>query len=165
MSLRIEPLNRIHNRKLFECGDETVDIFLHETAMQDQEKRLSSTHVLIDPNVDTVEVIGFHTLTFTTVSQDQLPNDKPKIKRSIPIVLLGQLGIDRSYQGRGLGDKMLTDAQFKVFEVASRIFIRAIVLDARTERLARWYESHEFTRFPGSLRMVKHIDEIQKLFI
>lgn len=133
--------------------------------MQDQDRRLSKTHVLVDADKAPLRIIGYHTLTFTTVPQDQLPDDRPKITRGIPIVLLGQIGIDRKYQGVGMGDKLLTDAQFKVNEVADRIFVRALILDARTERLARWYESHEFTRFPGSLRMVKHIDLIQELFV
>ncbi len=42
----IEPLNRQHNRKSFDCGDEEVTRFLREKAMQDQERDLSRTMVL-----------------------------------------------------------------------------------------------------------------------
>ncbi len=44
----IEPLTREHDRKAFDCGDEEVNRFLREKALQDQERDLSRTMVLID---------------------------------------------------------------------------------------------------------------------
>jgi hypothetical protein len=38
-----------------------------------------------------------------------------------------------------------------------------MMLDARTERLARWYESHDFIRFPNQLRMFKSTVAIRRL--
>src|SRR5690606_34959506 len=95
--------------------------------------------------------------------QDDVPNDRPRIKRGIPVVMLGQLGIDVSIQGKGFGDLMLMDAQARTAEVAEKVGIRALMLDARNERLARWYEKHDFVRFPDTLRMFKSIDAIRQL--
>jgi hypothetical protein len=38
-----------------------------------------------------------------------------------------------------------------------------MMLDARTERLASWYEAHDFIRFPSQLRMFKSLQAIRKL--
>jgi len=38
-----------------------------------------------------------------------------------------------------------------------------MMLDARNERLARWYERHDFTRFRGQFRMFKSIAAIRAL--
>jgi len=38
-----------------------------------------------------------------------------------------------------------------------------MMLDARTVALAQWYESYDFIRFPGQLRMFKSIKVIRKL--
>lgn len=41
------------------------------------------------------------------VKQEEIPGDRPRIKRAIPVVLLGQLGVDREFHGRGYGELML----------------------------------------------------------
>jgi GNAT superfamily N-acetyltransferase len=160
--LIIEPISRLHNRKLFDCSDDEVNRFLREQALQDHEKDLSRTMVLI-LEADQTRIIGYHTLAMSQVRQEEIPKDKPKIKRSIPVVLLGQLGVDRAFQGRGLGELLLMDAQARVDEISRRAGIRAMMLDARNERLAKWYEQHDFVRFPGQLRMFKSIAAIRKL--
>lgn len=159
----IEPLTREHNRKSFDCGDEEVTRFLREKAMQDHERDLSRTMVLIDPEESSKRIIGYHTLVMTQVKQAEIPNDRPRITRGIPVILLGQLGVDDKYQGQGLGDMLLIDTQARTDEVSRKVGIRALMLDARAERLAEWYQKHDFIRLPKSLRMFKRIEEIRKL--
>jgi len=161
--LIVEPISRHHDRKQFDCGDDEVNRFLREQALQDHEKDMSRTMVLIDDAVDQTRVTGYHTLAMSQVRQEEIPKDKPKIKRSIPVVLLGQLGVDSAFQGRGLGELLLMDAQARVDEISRRTGIRAMMLDARNELLAKWYEQHDFVRFPGQLRMFKSITAIRKL--
>jgi GNAT superfamily N-acetyltransferase len=161
--LIIEPLSRQHDRKRFDCGEEEITRFMREQALQDQEKDLSRTMVLVDEATDPARVIGYHTLLMMQVKQEEIPKDKPKIKRGIPAILLGQLGVDQECQGRGHGELLLMDAQARVHEISKRTGVRAMMLDARTERLASWYESHDFIRFPGQLRMFKSIQAIRKL--
>jgi len=155
--LLIEPLSRVHDRGSFDCGDPDVTDFLRKKALQDQERDLSRTMILIDERDPSERILGYHTLLMMQVRQDDVPNDRPRIKRGIPVVMLGQLGIDVSIQGRGFGDLLLMDAQARTAEVAEKVGIRALMLDARNERLARWYEKHDFVRFPNSLRMFKSI--------
>jgi GNAT superfamily N-acetyltransferase len=161
--LLIEPLTREHNRKSFDCGDEEVTLFLREKAMQDHERDLSRTMVLIDPEESPKRIIGYHTLVMTQVKQEEIPNDRPRITRGIPVILLGQLGVDVKYQGRGLGDILLMDVQARTDEISRKVGIRALMLDARNERLAEWYGKHDFIRFPNSLRMFKRIEAIRSL--
>jgi len=53
------------------------------------------------------------------------------------------------------------DAQARVDEISSKTGVRALMLDARNERLARWYEKYDFIRFPGQFRIFKSIDHIR----
>ena len=159
----IEPLTREHDRKSFECGDEEVTRFLREKAMQDHERDLSRTMVLIDEKESPKRIIGYHTLVMMQVKQEEIPNDRPRITRGIPVILLGQLGVDNKYQRQGLGDILLMDVQARTDEISRKVGIRALMLDARNERLAEWYGKHGFIRFPESLRMFKRIEEIRKL--
>lgn len=159
----IEPLTREHDRKTFDCGDEAVTRFLREKALQDQERDLSRTMVLALAGKSPKPVAGFHTLAMSRVRQEEIPNDRPRIKRDVPVILLGQLGVDLNFQGKGLGDLLLMDAQARVAEIADRIGVRALMLDARSELLASWYEKHDFVRFPNSFRMFKSIGAIRQL--
>jgi len=161
--LLIEPLTREHNRKAFDCGDAEVTLFLREKAMQDQERDLSRTMVLINPGNSPRKIVGYHTLLMQQVKQEEIPNDRPRITRGIPVILLGQLGVDVNFQGKGLGDLLLIDAQARTDEISLKIGVRALMLDARNERLAEWYGKHDFIRFPASLRMFKKIEAIRAL--
>lgn len=163
MNLLIEPLSREHNRKMFDCGDEEVTHFLREKALQDQERDLSRTMVLIDSSEDSQTIVGYHTLVMSQVRQEEMPNDKPKITRGIPVILIGQIGIDTNFQAQGFGDLLLTDAQARVDEISNKVGVRALILDARNEKLAAWYESRDFVRFPNSRRMFKSIQAIRRL--
>lgn len=162
-TLLIEPISKTHNRKLFDCGDMEVTKFLLEKALQDQEKNLSRTMVLLDEKIDPKRIVGYHTLIFAQVNQQHIPNDKPTIKRPIPVILLGQLGIDKTFQGKGYGELLLMDAQARVDEISRKVGIRAMMLDARNEILAKWYARYDFIRFPNELRMFKPISFIRKL--
>jgi len=119
--------------------------------------------VLVDEKQDSSRIVGYHTLVFVQIAQPEIPDEKPKLKRPIPVILLGQLGVDTQFQGRGYGELLLMDAQSRVEEVSRRTGIRAMILDARTEELARWYEGYDFKRFPGKLRISKGIGAIRAL--
>ena len=159
----IEPISRHHNRKRFDCGVDDVTRFLREQALQDHEKDLSRTMVLVDERTDDARITGYHTLVMAQVKQEEIPGDRPTIKRGIPVILLGQLGIDRDFQRQGYGELLLMDAQARVGEVSKRTGVRAMMLDARNETLAEWYEDHDFVRFPGQFRMFKSIAAIRAL--
>lgn len=159
----IEPLSREHDRKTFNCGDDEVTRFLREKALQDQEGDLSRTMVLCGEGASPLRILGFHTLVMSRVKQEEIPDDKPRITRAIPVILLGQIGIDQTLQGEGYGDLLLMDVQARVHEISNKVGIRALMLDARNEYLASWYAKHDFIRFPDSLRMFKSIAAIRHL--
>ena len=119
--------------------------------------------VLIDEEADDARIVGYHTLVMAQVKQEEIPGDRPTIRRGVPVILLGQLGIDRDFQRRGYGEMLLMDAQGRVDEISRKTGVRAMMLDARNETLAEWYEDHDFIRFPGQLRMFKSIAAIRAL--
>lgn len=156
------PLSRIHDRRKFDCGDEGVNRFLWEAALQDQDRDLSRSTVFANDE-EQQRIIAYHTLLISQVVQEEIPDDKPKIKREIPVILLGQLGVDLEFQGKGTGDMLLADVQVRVTEIARVVGIRSLVLDARNETLAAWYEQRGFVRYPGSKRMFKSLTAIRQL--
>lgn len=156
-------LDRSYDRASFDCGDDTVTRFLKQSALQDHERDLSRTTIFFHDD-EPHKIVGYHTLLISHVEQKDIPGDKPRIKRELPVVLLGQLGVDLRFQRKGVGDMLLIDAQERIAEISQKIGVRSLALDARNEELADWYERRDFVRYAGSLRMFKSIDSIRRIF-
>jgi ribosomal protein S18 acetylase RimI-like enzyme len=145
---RIEPLSETHDRVGFRCGVEALDRYLHQQARQDLRRHLAAVFVLCA--ADSVEVLGYYTLSTTAIEAADLP---PEITRRLPryphfpAALLGRLAVDQGVRGQGLGERLLVDALGRTMrrELASM----AVVVDAIDEVAARFYMRYGFQRFAG----------------
>jgi ribosomal protein S18 acetylase RimI-like enzyme len=161
MILNISALTKAHDRSGFLCSDEEVDLFLKHKALQDQKLDLSRTYVLTDNVADRCRIIGYFTVTPIHVRQEVILNDRPRIKREIPALLLGQLGVDKEFQKRGFGEILLINAESKALMASDLVGLRAMILDARNEDLAAWYSGYGYSRVGIALRMAKNIEVIR----
>jgi len=150
---RIEPLAD-HDRAFFDSGSETLDRYFRERAGQDVRRRLASCFVAVD---EKAEVAGFYTLAASAVSLETIaPQRAKKLPRypQIPAVLLGRLAVAGKHQGRRLGAALVADALIRA--ASSEIAAHLVVVDAKDERAARFYEHLEFERLDGeSLRLIR----------
>lgn len=83
------------------------------------------------------KIVGYYTLGNSTIPLSEVPN---KYKRGIPnipfpAVLIGQFGIDKSCQGKGLSYLLLGDAYTRIaLAYRQKIFaFRAIRVDTRND--------------------------------
>ena len=70
----------------------------------------------------------------------------------LPAGLIGRLAVATARKGQGLGGALITDAALRAARADPAIF--AIVVDAKDETAAQFYEHFGFLRFtsrPGSL--------------
>ncbi len=65
----------------------------------------------------------------------------------MPVFRLGRLAVDKTAQGRGLGGALLLRGADRCIRVAQDVGGVALLIDAKTDRAARWYESY------GALRL------------
>ena len=151
MNLDIATLSKSHDRKSFHCAADEVDLFLKHKAFQDQTLDLSRTYILTDSESDPSKIIGYFTITPIHISQNVVLNDKPKIKRELPALLLGQLGVAVEYQKKGFGELLLLNAESKALMASDIVGLRTVVLDARNEQLVKWYSSYGFSRVGSAL--------------
>ena len=87
-------------------------------------------------------VLGFYTLSPASLDYARTPalaKTRPGALRHTCVSRLGRLGVDRSVQGRGLGGALLLRAGDCC--VAQDVGGVALLIDAKNERAARWYES------------------------
>lgn len=145
---RIEQLERRHPRKRFDCGEPAVNDWLKTKALQQQQKHLSTTSVLLDYSG---VIAGFYTLATGQVDFGDLPAELAKglPRRALPVAVLAWLGVSINHQGQGLGDHLFAHA-LRDCHAASRTFpFIAVILDCLSDRTKAFYQRWDFQELPG----------------
>jgi GNAT superfamily N-acetyltransferase len=167
MDLIIEQLDTVlHDRKSFDCGVEELNIFLKQHANQNQTKNISKTYVAVVAvsTDDRKKIYGYYTLSAGHIQCDQLPeNIKSKLpKYPIPIGRIGRLAVDKEYKGQGIGGFLLHDALTNVLNIAGKIGIFAVVVDAKNDDAKTFYKKYGFIELQESeLTLFLTIDTIK----
>ena len=84
----------------------------------------------------------------------------------IPVILSGQLAVDRNYQGMGLGTDLLIDAGKRALAAAEVIGARAIIVQALDEQAKAFYERSGFLQFSSREphMLLLRISELRAIF-
>jgi len=142
-----EPLGRQPNRAAFSCGQEELDRYLRERAGQDQRRNVAACFVLVDR--DEQALVGYYTLSAATIVATDLPDDfARRLPRypNLPAILLGRFAVDSRYQGQRFAQRLLMDALLRAREAATQVAAVAVIVDAKDEAVASFYERYGFAR-------------------
>lgn len=96
-------------------------------------------------------VIGFYSLSSFKLDLGDLPKELVrKLPRydGVPAARIGRLARDSRVRGKGVGELLVADAVRRILSAAQSLVVFAIIVDAKDERAARFYEEFEFRRFP-----------------
>jgi len=154
---REEPIGRHHDRKSFDCGSPDLNDYLSRHARQNHESGGAKSFVAVSP-AEPARVLGYYSISPGAIEFARVPaNLTKKLGRyEVPVFRLGRLAIDLSVQGQGLGGDLLLAAGERALAVAAEVGGVALAIDAKDEKVARWYE-----RF-GALRL---LDDPLKLIL
>ena len=144
----IEPLGRHHDRTAFACGQAELDDWFHRRATQDERRNLARVFVAVDP---VLGIVGVYSLSSLTLGLTDLPEDiARKLPRydALPAALIGRLARDERVRGKGIGALLLADAVHRIMGVGKTLAVFAIVVDAKDEQAAAFYQDFGFRRFP-----------------
>ncbi len=147
--LSLELLVRSHPRAEFDCGQDDVNDWLRTKALQHQEKRLSSTKVLLDQHQS---IAGFYTLATGQVDFNDLPSDlvRKLPRRALPVAVLAWMGVDTNCQGKKLGHRLLAQALRDCFTAGQTFAFVAVILDCVDDRAKSFYRRWDFNELPGN---------------
>lgn len=83
-----------------------------------------------------------------------------------PVILLGQLAVDRNYQGKSLGTDLLIDAGKRALVAADVIGARAIIVQALDEAAKTFYKRSGFLPFSDREphMLLLRISELRAIF-
>ena len=143
------PLASRHDRNAFDCGDDDLNIYLKRYARQNHESGGAKCFVAT-PRETPARILGYYTLSPASIEFAHAPAvvTRGLGRYEVPVYRLGRLAVDRSLQGRGLGGRLLLRAAERCILVAQQAGGVALLIDAKSDRAAQWYESY------GALRLV-----------
>lgn len=148
MDVILEPLGKQHNRSKFSCGQAELDDWFRRRASQDERRNIARVFVAVNPELG---VVGFYSLSSFKLDFDDLPEELArKLPRydGVPAALIGRLARDIRVRGKGVGELLVADAVRRILSAAHSLAVFAIMVDAKDERAATFYERFGFRRFP-----------------
>jgi predicted N-acetyltransferase YhbS len=98
-----------------------------------------------------MEVVGYYALSAGAVISREAPGRLVRglaAGQPVPVVLLGRLAVDATWQGRHVGRSLLLDAMARVVAAGELIGVRAVLVHAIDERARAWYAQFGFERSP-----------------
>jgi GNAT superfamily N-acetyltransferase len=138
-----QPIARNHDRAAFDCGEPELNEFLRRHARQNHEKGAAKTFVAISKS-DGKTILGFYSLCPASLEFARTPETirKGLARHDVPVFRLGRLAVSRSFQGQGLGGQLILAAGRRCVLAATEVGGVAILIDAKNERVAKWYSSY-----------------------
>jgi GNAT superfamily N-acetyltransferase len=136
-------LAKHHDRTAFDCGEADLNLYLARYARQNHDSGGAKCFVAIPADAPT-RILGFYTLSPASIEFSRTPAlvKKGLARYDVPVFRLGRLAVDRSVQGRGLGGTLLLRGADRCMRVAKEVGGVALLINAKNERVARWYESY-----------------------
>ncbi len=137
------PIAGQHDRAAFDCGDADLNHYLRRYARQNHDSGGAKCFVAAPRDAPT-RILGFYTLSPASLEYSRAPAMAKKglARYDVPVFRLGRLAVDRSVHGRELGGALLLRAADRCIRVAQEVGGVALLIDAKNDRAARWYESY-----------------------
>ncbi len=147
-----------HDASSFSCGNDSLDAWLRDHALTAQGKGVAVTYVWLDG----AGVIAYFAISPTLIESQLLSRGAATGLVVVPAYLLGKLALDRSLQGRGLGERLLTQALARVASITAEGGGRLLVVDAIDEPAAAFYAHFGFIPIPGTSRLYMKLSTIRR---
>lgn len=140
------PLAAADDRDAFDCDRESLNNWLRRHALRNQQDGISRTSVVCDANGD---IAAYVALSAGQIERAYLPRPAQRDRPDpIPVILLGQLAVDRKYQGRGCGRSLLWFALRTAVRFSSEIGCFGVLTHPLDEGVRAFYRGFDFQDLP-----------------
>jgi len=114
-----KPLAREDDRAAFDCGKASLNDWFHNRAWKNQAANVSRTNIVCDS--ESGVIVGYVSLANTEIRRSLLTKEYQRnMPDPVPALLLGQLAVDKNYQGQGIASSLL----FFAFKTALNVAIQ-----------------------------------------
>lgn len=137
------PIANQHIIEGFSSGKPSLDSWLKEMALHNQEQGYTRTFVIADENF---KVVGYHSVCAGMIHRSDVSRSVKgsKAPTEIPIAVLARLAVDAEYQGNGLGKALLRNALMSVVSAAQVVAFRAVIIHALDDEAVTFYKKFGF---------------------
>ncbi len=143
-----ERLSPSHDVAAFDCGEPSLNSFLHKHALGNDRAGLGRTFVAIASGQTPMaaKVAGYFTISTGSVKFDTIPDHAKKRlpKYPIPTVHIGRLAVDLKSQGKGLGETLLVESLRKAGTASANVGVYAVDVFALHVRAKKFYLKYGF---------------------
>lgn len=152
-------------RAFFFCGEKALEEYLKTRARKEVNQRIAVVYVLYDAVEE--RIAAYYTLSSLSV---ELPEG---VRRGLakypeyPATLIERLAVDKGYQGRGLGKRLLLDALGRALAGSHTVASYAVITDAKNEQAQASYSRYGFSPLStagGERRLFLPMGTVEKLF-
>ncbi|MDB5602316.1 MAG: GCN5-related N-acetyltransferase protein [Xanthobacteraceae bacterium] len=142
-----QPLFDQHDLSLFDCEEASLNEWLRRRARGNQATGASRTFVVC---AGSATVVGYYCLSAGTISHQYATGPlRRNMPDPVPMMLLGRLAVDRSWNNRGIGSALLKDAILRTAQVADQAGVRGIMVHAISDQAKRFYAKWGFAESPA----------------
>ncbi|MEK7953553.1 hypothetical protein [Luteolibacter soli] len=141
-----------HRREEFDCGVPVLSDYLKRRANQEMKAFAAACYVIV-PDDDPGRIAGYYTLSATTIELTRLPDTlRKKLPRydSLGAILVGRLARDLAFAAERIGEKLLLSALLRSYRESQQIGAVAVVVDAKDDPAAGFYQRFGFLPLEGS---------------
>jgi hypothetical protein len=156
VAFAVAPLCKQHHRDTFECGEAELDLWLAKLSLQQQDKGLSRTFVLLDEDRPDI-LAGFYSLTADALSPATFPEAFSRRypgQYPIPAIRLVRVARNIALKGQAVGELLLVDALNRMVSASDQIGVAVIVVDAKSDHAKSFYVKYGFKPFPDNAMML-----------
>jgi GNAT superfamily N-acetyltransferase len=154
------PLAESDDRDLFDCKRESLNDWFRRHAWFSQVNGISRVNVITD--AATGRIAGYVTLSAAQIERAFLPKSLQRNRpEQVPALLLGQLAVDKDYQGQGHGADLLAFALRAAMHVSESVGGMGVITHPLDEALRGFYARWGFQELPFDPRramIVRMID-------
>ncbi|NKC14405.1 MAG: GNAT family N-acetyltransferase [Gammaproteobacteria bacterium] len=145
------PLRASDDRSDFDCGREALNHWLRRHAQGNEKAFASRTYVLTA--TDTGQIIGYVNLTAGQIERTVLAKSQQRnLPGPVPILLLGQLAIDKRHQGRGYRADLLRHALRVAVKATEVIAFVGLITHPLDRYAGEFYLRYGFQQLPGDTK-------------
>ena len=126
--LKLKKFSKKYNVSDFDCEEASINKFIQKEASAFQQERLGITYLAYLKR----KLAGFVTISMADMKTNKMElNQKPPIEiENYPALQIGQLGVDRRFQRKGVGRLLVKWCVNKAIEYSESIGCRLLVLNA-----------------------------------
>jgi GNAT superfamily N-acetyltransferase len=151
MSIRFgepEPLGASHTLDGFDCGVESLNLWLTEHARGAVAG--GSARVFVTVDAEHQRVCGYYALAAAAIAHEEATERarKGQPRHPIPAVLLARLAVDASDQRLGIGAWLLQDAMRRALSASETVGMRVLLVHALDDTARSFNERWGFQPSP-----------------